>query len=347
LAESQALRFVGRPVISCQHCAVSWFRRARTRRNYNVRRKRAQFLLKLVTACFLFQIEILFRRLQPPTLEELEHAIQEKIMASHPQPVLSVLSMEVDHDNDVDSEYRLEIGTRVRYLKIAPNTFDSDTLSFPLASLPTIPYDLNWTVARIHRNSSGELKVGFSFQKLAGVRNVWNEVQINVLDLERIKQITGATFEATCSCFSTVPVIAKIARFEWQIPRIERETRAYQILHQTNVAIAPRFLGHIHEEGRVIGFLMEKLNGRHASFGDLEKCEATLQNFHDLGLIHGDANRYNFLVTRERVMLIDFERFEETSTGSVEAKAQELLSLKSELKDESGRGAGFIFSEDG
>jgi hypothetical protein len=48
-------------------------------------------------------------------------------------------------------------------------------------------------------------------------------------------------------------IIAKIARFEWEIPRIERETSAYRLLDGSG--LAPRFLGHIHENGRIVVFL--------------------------------------------------------------------------------------------
>jgi hypothetical protein len=86
----------------------------------------------------------------------------------------SILPMEVDEDNENESEYRIRIGNSVKYLKIAAATFDRDTLSIPLASLPSPPYsDYNWTVAHISRDvESGELKTSLSEQQLAGVQNV-------------------------------------------------------------------------------------------------------------------------------------------------------------------------------
>lgn len=254
--------------------------------------------------------------------------------------------MEVDHENEDESEYRVKIGNHVKYLKIVPGTFDSDTLSFPLGFLPTIPYEGNWTMARVHRDiQSGELKTGFSDHALAGVRNIWHDTLVSVLDLQRTNQLTGATFEATHSSeVSGVPpgkiLIAKIARFEWEIPRIENETKAYQLLE--GLGVAPRFLAHIHEEGRVMGFLLEKVDGRSASIQDLEACQAVLQKFHGLGLVHGDVNRYNFLITKDGVKLIDFERIVERV--GADAQAKELSGLEAELTDESGRGAGFVFS---
>ncbi len=56
--------------------------------------------------------------------------------------------MEIDDDNENESEYRLRIGNRVEYLKVAAGTFDRATLSFPLAHLPPLQYDDDdWTVA--------------------------------------------------------------------------------------------------------------------------------------------------------------------------------------------------------
>jgi hypothetical protein len=140
----------------------------------------------------------------------------------------SIISMEVDDDNENESEYRLRIGNKVKYLKVAAATFDRDILSFPLASLPPLPYDDdNWTVAHICRDAeSGTLRTSLSGQKLAGVQNVWHSTSINALDLERIERLTGSTFEAamcTPTTSNTVKTaalplpskfVAKIARFE-------------------------------------------------------------------------------------------------------------------------------------
>jgi len=93
-----------------------------------------------------------------------------------------------------------------------------------------------------------------------------------------------------------------------------------------------------------MGFLLEKIEGRSASFQDLSVCETTLGKLHKLGLVHGDVNRYNFLVAEEGVKLIDFERLQENA--SRESMSKELENLRAELVDESGRGGGFIFHAD-
>ncbi|KAK4108643.1 alpha-galactosidase A [Canariomyces notabilis] len=263
----------------------------------------------------------------------------------------TILSMEVDNDNLFESEYRVRIGDQVKYLIIAPGTFDRDTLSFPLQSLSDLPYDQEWTVAYISRDKlSGDLKSLLMTRPLAGVECQWHHASIDCLQLQSTKQLTPTVFEAVLlhSNASIMPpspettVIAKIARFEWEVPRIKQETRAYQLLE--GHGLAPRFLGHVHENGRVMGFLLEKIEGRSASLADLDMCEAALGKLHALGLIHGDVNRYNFLVTEEGVKLLDFEHFQENACPDV--MVRELESLPAELADESGRGGGFIFCED-
>ncbi|KAH8882449.1 hypothetical protein GQ53DRAFT_787493 [Thozetella sp. PMI_491] len=231
-----------------------------------------------------------------------------------------------------------KIGNQVKYLVISPGTFDRDTLSFPLESLPGLPYNEEWTVAHILRDqTSGDLKTSISNRKLAGVKCQWHHIKVDCQELEKAKQLTAMAFEVISH--SILPfTLATPAT----IPRIERETRAYQLLEGSG--LAPRFLAHVHENGGIMGFLLEKLEGRSACFQDLSICEAAVGTLHGLGLLHGDVNRYNFLVTEEWVKLIDFERVQENASS--ESMSKELESLRAKLVDMSGCGGGFIFHDD-
>lgn len=271
-------------------------------------------------------------------------------MSDHQSPSHPViLSMEVCSRDD--SEYRILIEGQVKYLTIAPGTYDRQTLSMPLGSLPSLMKEGKWNIAQISRDlATSELKASLRSIQLAGVRDTWHPTFVNCLELLRIRQLTAATFEASCPTqhllapsTSVARVIAKIARFEWEIPRIERETRAYKILE--NTGIAPRFLGHIHEHGRVIGFVLEEVEGRPATIGDLSRCKSVLQHLHDHGLLHGDINKYNFIVQNDTARLIDFERsqFYPADTGPMR---NELTSLRDQLMEETGRGGGFRFVEE-
>ncbi|KAF2725447.1 alpha-galactosidase A [Polychaeton citri CBS 116435] len=250
-----------------------------------------------------------------------------------------ILSMEVDDDDSFESEYRLRIGNDVRYLIISPRTFDRDTLSFPLQSLPCLPYDEEWTVASVSRDViSGEVETSLLNRTLAGVKCQWHHARVDCLELEKTKQLTAMVFEV-----SSPTVIAKIARFEWELPRIEQETRAYQLLEVTDWLLASPHMSM--ENERIIGFLLEKIEGRSASIENLSVCEVALDKLHGLGLTHGDVNRYNFLIAKEGVKLLDFERFQEEA--SPESMSKEMEHLRAELVDESGRGGGFIFHGNG
>lgn len=139
-------------------------------------------------------------------------------------------------------------------------------------------------------------------------------------------------------------MVAKMARFYWEIPYIEAETQMYQVLDGRG--IAPKFLGHIHEEGRVMGILLEKVaDGRPAAPADLGRCMAALSRFHALGYLHGDCNKYNFIIRPDdTIVLIDFERATKCDDKALIEK--EMASLESQFADTTGRGGGLMTAED-
>ena len=261
------------------------------------------------------------------------------------QPV--IICKEVDDENTWESDYRVRVGDQVKYLVIAGGTFDRDTMSFPLESLPEMPWDSDWTIANIARDELGaDLKITYSNRTLEGVKNNWHPISVDCLKLRRTGWSHALTYVAT---LETAPpetelpaeFIAKIASFEFEIFRIEQETRIYQLLEGTG--LAPRFLGHVHENGRIIGFMMEKIEGRHASIEDLGTCEAVLRKFHVRKILHGDANRYNFLIEKDGVKLIDFENSREDPTE--ESMSLEMASLHAQLVEETGRGTKQLWTD--
>lgn len=83
------------------------------------------------------------------------------------------------------------------------------------------------------------------------------------------------------------------------------ERRAFQRLQGSG--IGPRFLGQSVEDGRVIGFLIERIVGaRFAYPRNLEGCQEALSRLHRLGVKHGNTNRFNCLVCAEKVVFIDY-----------------------------------------
>lgn len=243
-----------------------------------------------------------------------------------------------------DSEYRILVRGLVRYLIISVGTFERSTLSMPLGSLPDFPEDDSWNMAYVSRHpSSGELAMDLQYKTFIGIADLWHPMLVDCLELKRIKQLTATTYEAThsfegSSSTTRLPVvIAKVARFEWELPRLSLETLVYERLE--NTGLAPRFIGHVHEHGRVIGFILEKLEGREANIEDLSSCQSALQRLHDIGILHGDVNRYNFIVRDDTVRLIDFEK-SQLRDGAAYMQA-EMDCLCDQLVEDTGRGAGF------
>lgn len=102
-------------------------------------------------------------------------------------------------------------------------------------------------------------------------------------------------------------MIAKYARFSWEIGAAEHETRIYREIEGRR--IGPEFLGHIHEHGRIIGFLLMKVEGWWPrGVEDLGACRKVLERLHKRGLKHGALRREDFVINVDGdAVLLDFE----------------------------------------
>ncbi|KEY67055.1 hypothetical protein S7711_04734 [Stachybotrys chartarum IBT 7711] len=245
------------------------------------------------------------------------------------QPI--ILSMYLKYANFTTSEYRLQVGNQVKYLIISPGTFDKDRLSSPLQSLPSLAYRNERNVAEVSRDEvSGNLNIIFSKRELVGVPFDWHQTKVDCLDLKNTGQLTDTVFEArlhsilpTTSPFPAI-MVAKIATHAWELPYICRQTEAYEFLEGSG--LAPRFLGHIHENGRIIGFLLEKIEGRPAYIRDLRVCTTALVKLHKLGYLHGNVDRSCFLITDEGAKLVKFARLKESACTKL--MSDELMALR-------------------
>ncbi|CVK91694.1 uncharacterized protein FPRN_09528 [Fusarium proliferatum] len=185
-------------------------------------------------------------------------------MASIPFPSLSAsgrLENEIIHD---DGHYRLRTGRGVRYLRIPIGTFDDDTVCRPyllITRLPELP-DSPWTVMTISQDENGSLTSVISMDPLPEIRTEWHEQHVDILTLKSTRRFRSGVHEAR---YNDVPTIAKIACFEWEMRRIEREIWAYSLLedhhnqHPNKSPIVPKFLAHLTENGRIMGLLLEKV----------------------------------------------------------------------------------------
>ncbi|KAK3945102.1 hypothetical protein QBC46DRAFT_372769 [Diplogelasinospora grovesii] len=270
-----------------------------------------------------------------------------------PKHDIAILSQEIDNE---DGKYRVRAGQRIHYVTILTGVFDDDTMCRPYLLIPKLPDlpDAPWTRLLLTPGTPGTpgqdggnnnaFQSTFSSDPLPAVETTWHHHLIDNLSLTRVKRLGPGVDEVLYDDGRLLPAVAKFARFEWEIPRIEQETWAYSVIaeHAANEdesqppAVTPRFLGHLTENGRVMGFLVEKLKGRFASIDDLPRCEEALQRLHSFGLVHGDINRYNFVVSSDCVRLLDLEH---ASEYEEELGRLELEALPSELAEDTGRGS--------
>jgi hypothetical protein len=119
-------------------------------------------------------------------------------------------------------------------------------------------------------SEKAKVQVETSTQVQPGILGIWHSLAIDYLESEVGSHLRSNVCEATRS---KIPgqFVVKFARFHYEIARLERETTAYKWIDGQN--IGPKFLGHLTEHGRVIGFAMSRIEeARHATPDDLDIC---------------------------------------------------------------------------
>ncbi|KAF2135473.1 uncharacterized protein K452DRAFT_313963 [Aplosporella prunicola CBS 121167] len=242
-------------------------------------------------------------------------------------------------DADGPSEFRLLIDDKfIKYLNIDPGIYSVDDMCFEpslVAMLPPLPTS-DWNKGHLSRSVEAGDAVCLHVikDKMPSITNTWHTRCIDYLDLSLGRKLRSNVYETTCPQFD-VPVVAKFARFAWEVAQCDAETRAYQWIN--GHGIGPVFLAHLSEHGRIIGFLIEKVPGaQHAAPEHLSLCRQTLARLHQLCIIHGDVNKYNFLVHNGKATLIDFDHTQRCEDADM--LENELKSLEEKLNESSGRG---------
>ncbi|RHZ54869.1 uncharacterized protein CDV56_107894 [Aspergillus thermomutatus] len=262
-------------------------------------------------------------------------------MSQNSKSKIELLQAEVD-END-QSFFRLLVdGHAIKYITIEPRTYSAEDMCFgpSLASvLPDLPPG-NWNDGLVARDGeNGQPRFTRVTQTaFASVRNTWHSTYVDYLGIIVGRKLRTGVYEVSCPLFDNV-VVAKFARFDWEAQYMENETTAYQWIDGSS--IGPRFLGHLTEDGRVIGFLMERItDARHAGPQDLQACQETLSRLHELGIRHGDTNRFNFLIGQSKAILIDFDTAQKCDNQ--DSLLEEFEDLPRRLNDSSNRGGGGI-----
>lgn len=244
----------------------------------------------------------------------------------------------IDIDDNEEGEYRFLVDNKhVKYVTTEPGSLSGINRSFGPDVLPILP-DFppgEWTEGHISKDvhTGGLFFSSTSTTKLPAVECIWHPTLIDHLELKELDRIRQNIHKVNHDSFCK-PVIFKFATFPWQIPYLEAETRAYQWIRDKD--IGPKFLGHVTEGGRVIGFLIEHIKGAStATVRDLDACRTALARLHSLGIKHGDVNKHNFLVQEGEVTIIDLETARKCDDEQLRS---EFAGLKACLEDQSHRG---------
>uniref|UniRef100_A0A0D2Y229 Protein kinase domain-containing protein n=1 Tax=Fusarium oxysporum (strain Fo5176) TaxID=660025 RepID=A0A0D2Y229_FUSOF len=240
-----------------------------------------------------------------------------------------LLAVLADPESDEKSEYRFLVdGAHVRYVTLDGGLIDPEHRTYEPKLLPQLPVfpPGDWNEGRVGKDGH----TGKPF---------FCETRRSTPPIERVRQ----TLYRVSHPSSKTPVLAKFAQFPWEIPYFAAETTSYEWIH--GQGIGPEFLGHIHENGRVIGFLLEEIhNARTAEPEDLAACQRSLQKLHDLGIVHGDINKHNFLIRQDGdAVLIDFETAYKCTDPDI--LDEEYRHVKESLEDTSGRGGAGMASD--
>ncbi|KNG88467.1 alpha-galactosidase A precursor [Aspergillus nomiae NRRL 13137] len=239
------------------------------------------------------------------------------------QPKIDLLQAEVDENNQ--SFFRLLVdGRAVKYITVEPGLYSVEDMCFGpslISILPELPQG-DWNDGLVARDANdGRPQFAYARRtQFPSVRNTWHGTYVDYMELSIGRKLRTGIYEVKCSSFDNDVVVAKFARFPWEIQYIENETTAYQWISGHD--IGPRFLGHLTEHGRVIGFLMEYIpNARHAEAEDVQSCREVLSRLHGLGAV-----------------LIDFDTARKCDDPNVLLLEEQNLSAC--LEDVSTRGGG-------
>lgn len=78
---------------------------------------------------------------------------------------------------------------------------------------------------------------------------------------------------------------------------------------------------------------MEEIEGEPPEIRNLKDCTETTRLLHVHGIVHGDPNRYNFLITETGAMNFDFEYLIAYDDVGPAAAQEEIESIEGRLKD--------------
>lgn len=210
-------------------------------------------------------------------------------------------------------------------------------------TLPLLPSGI-WNVADLCKPQEGSQLAYSNLRAIQWYHPVqpWHDTIVDYFDLDKELLLpfmhaknrrADTLWLVRHVLFGSRLVLMKIAETPNDMETIAQETEVYHTIQGTS--IAPAFLGHIREEGRIVGFLVEYLDAcTHPEGKDYDACRLALSNLHACGYLHGDIHTGNILVRPDgtAALLIDFE-FSQRCDDKIKFE-QELEELRQNLVPE-------------
>ncbi|KAI0104690.1 hypothetical protein GGR51DRAFT_572639 [Nemania sp. FL0031] len=211
----------------------------------------------------------------------------------------------------------------VKYISVSPDVRrfavrKSRYSDVSAIKMPVLPAG-DWKTADIALRPDGKkiIVAATNCESHPSVSETWHPSSFDFLDLEildmphstdRVKLVSHPRLDTPGHL-----AVMKYSPFPDGIIKIDVETEMYRSLDKDS--IAPKFLGHVKEENRVIGFLVEYIDGARfvdsdGDFSDLalNECRKALKNLHELGISHRDSHPGNCLLREDgTAVLVDFE----------------------------------------
>ncbi|CZT18448.1 uncharacterized protein RCC_04293 [Ramularia collo-cygni] len=256
--------------------------------------------------------------------------------------------LDIDIGDD-DILYRVQRSNNIVYVRVMPPTMIPNETQrtfgpYVIKELAThTPWSQRWTTLTIDgRGENIEYKIdGKQPHRLdLGDIDISCYEKRNFLELDRIERWKSRVWKVSC-LDGTTPMILKIARFQFEVEWMAKEARIYHALRSRDVA--PTMVALVYEgtPDRIIGILLEMVEGTCASSSDLDVCREKLAELHKTAR-HGDLNRWNIIIGPNGPRFIDFEESEFRPTKKdlafEESLKDEQKQLENALMDESNAG---------
>ena len=200
-------------------------------------------------------------------------------------------------------------GKHVKYISFEKDAIPEGGEFFPPSPVPPLPHfpPGDWNQGIISRDpvTTRLALTRFTRANIPGIQNIWHPKQFDYFEFEVFRHLTQNVQVATHPTFNR-PVVVKFAQFPRDIPKFETETTTYEWID--GEGIGPEFLGHLTEDGRVVGFVIEYIDGTEpANEDDIDAFWVALAKLHGLGICHGDMHEGNVVIRDGEAVIIDFQ----------------------------------------